>query len=76
MADKPRASRKGCAAVDGKSTLNRLELSGPQATRYHRIGHGAAAIERLFADLFLESREEAPKEIVLDFDATVARQSG
>jgi Transposase DDE domain group 1 len=70
LAEKLEADRERCAAVAGKSTLNRLELSGPEATRYHKIGHDAAAIERLFVDLFLESRAEAPDEIVLDFDAT------
>jgi Transposase DDE domain group 1 len=70
LAEKLEAGRADCAAVAGKSTLNRLELSGSEATRYHKIGHDAAAIERLFVDLFLESRLEAPEEIVLDFDAT------
>jgi hypothetical protein len=70
LAEKLEASRKDCAAVAGKSTLNRLELSGAQATRYHKIGHDAAAVERLFVDLFLESRTQAPDEIILDFDAT------
>jgi Transposase DDE domain group 1 len=70
LAEKLEASRAGCAPVAGKSTLNRLELSGVEATRYHKIGHDAATIERLFVDLFLESRDTAPDEIVLDFDAT------
>jgi Transposase DDE domain group 1 len=70
LAGKLQARRKACQAVAGKSTLNRLELSGPQATRYHKIGHDTAAIERLFVELFLESRAAAPDEIILDFDAT------
>jgi Transposase DDE domain group 1 len=70
LAEKLEAGRGTCAAAAGKSTLNRLELSAPQATRYHKIGHDGAAVERLFVDLFLESRETAPEEIVLDFDAT------
>ena len=70
LAEKLEARREDCEAVAGKSTLNRLELSGPQATRYHKIAHDGAAIERLFVDLFLESREDAPQEIILDFDAT------
>jgi len=70
LAEKLEASRQDCQAVAGKSTLNRLELSGAEATRYHKIGHDGAAIERLFVELFLESRAEAPGEIVLDFDAT------
>jgi hypothetical protein len=64
------ASRRNCAAAAGKATLNRLELSGVQATRYHKIGHDAAAIERLLVDVFLEAHAAAPEEIVLDFDAT------
>jgi hypothetical protein len=70
LAQKLAPKRRGCAAVAGKATLNRLELSGPEATRYHKIGHDGAAIEALFIDLFLESREAAPDEIILDFDAT------
>jgi hypothetical protein len=53
----------------GKSTLNRLELIGRSA-RYHKIGYSAEAIDRLLADLFLESQVSAPAQIVLDLDAT------
>jgi hypothetical protein len=56
--------------VAGKSTLNRLERSREIATRYHNISHDPAAIEALFVDLFLEAHAKAPKEIVLDLDAT------
>jgi Transposase DDE domain group 1 len=70
LAEKLEASRRDCAAVAGKSTLNRLELSGLEPTRYHKIGYDGAAIERLLVDLFLESRRQAPEEIILDFDAT------
>lgn len=62
--------RSTCAALAGKSTLNRLELSRPEPTRYHRIGHGGAAIERLFVDLFVEAHAAAPEQIILDLDAT------
>ena len=54
----------------GKSTLNRLELSREIATRYQKISHDPAAIEALFVDLFLEAHARAPREIVLDLDAT------
>lgn len=64
------ARRRDCAPVAGKSTLNRLELSRPEPTRYHKIGHDPAAIEALFVDLFLEAHAGAPKQIVLDLDAT------
>jgi hypothetical protein len=65
----PRRQKK-CAAVAGKSTLNRLELSGPAPSRYKKISHDPAAIEALFVDLFLEAHGAAPDEIVIDLDAT------
>ena len=53
----------------GKSTLNRLELTGRSA-RYHKIVYSAEAMDRLLADLFIESHAALPTEIVLDLDAT------
>ena len=44
-ARKLEARRKECAAVAGKSTLNRLELSRAEPTRYHKIAYDEAAIE-------------------------------
>jgi hypothetical protein len=70
LAGKLKSRRKDCAPVAGKSTLNRLELSRPLPTRYHKISHDGAAIEGLFVDLFLEAHERPPKEIILDLDAT------
>jgi hypothetical protein len=70
LAGKLEARRKDCAPVAGKSTLNRLELSGPKPSRYHKIAHDPGKIEALFVDLFLESHDAPPKEIVLDLDAT------
>jgi Transposase DDE domain group 1 len=70
LAGKLEAKRKNCAPLAGKSTLNRLEHAPSQPSRYHKIGHDAAAIERLFVDLFLEAYKTPPKEIVLDLDAT------
>ena len=64
------AKRSDCEALAGKSTLNRLELSRTEPTRYHKIAHDPAAIEGLFVDLFLEAHRRAPREIVLDLDAT------
>ena len=64
------ARRSGCAALAGKSTLNRLELSQMEPTRYHKISHDGAAIERLFIDLFLDAHRRAPAQIILDLDAT------
>jgi hypothetical protein len=70
LAGKLAAKRSDCAALAGKSTLNRLELSRPEATRYHKISHDPAAIEALLVDLFLESQAKAPAQIILDLDAT------
>ena len=39
LAGKLQACRQECAPVAGKSTLNRLELSRPEVTRYHKIAH-------------------------------------
>ena len=55
-----------CAALAGKSTLNRLEHGAAEADRYRRIAHDGAAIEALFVDLFPDAHAQAPKEIVLD----------
>ncbi len=66
LAGKLAARRSDCAPLAGKSTLNRLELSRPAPTRYHKIAHDPAAIERLFVDLFLEAQRTAPKQIILD----------
>jgi DDE family transposase len=70
LAGKIKAGRTDCAPVAGKSTLNRLELSREVATRYHKIAHDPAAIEALFVTLFLEAHETAPRDIVIDLDAT------
>ena len=70
LAGKLEARREDCAPVAGKSTLNRLELSRLQPTRYHQIWQNPIAIKRLLVDLFLEAHERAPREIILDLDAT------
>jgi hypothetical protein len=70
LAGKLAAHRSDCAALAGKSTLNRLELSQMEPTRYHRIGHDGTAIEALFVDLFLDAHRRAPEQIILDLDAT------
>ena len=70
LGGKLEARRSTCAALAGKSTLNRLELSRSEPTRYHKIGHDGAAIERLFVELFLEAHAAAPDQIILDLDAT------
>jgi hypothetical protein len=70
LAGKLAAKRADCAPLAGKSTLNRLELSRPIATRYHKVSHDPAAIERMFVDVFLEAHRGPPAQIVLDLDAT------
>lgn len=64
------AHRKDCAPLAGKSTLNRLELSRSEPTKYHKVSHDPAAIEALFTTLFIEAHRKAPKQIILDLDAT------
>jgi hypothetical protein len=53
----------------GKSTLNRLELTG-RSGRYHKIGYSAEALDRLLVDLYIEAHAAPPTQIVLDLDAT------
>ena len=57
----------------GKSTLNRLELSGATVAdreRYKKITVDHAAVDRLFVNAFVQAHATAPTEIVLDLDAT------
>jgi len=70
LGGKLEARRADCAPLAGKSTLNRMELSRSQPTRYHKISYEAAAIEALFVDLFLDAHAAPPAQIVLDLDAT------
>jgi hypothetical protein len=70
LTGKLEAKRKGCAPLAGKSTLNRLEHAPSDPSRYHKIGHDGAAIERLLVGLFLDAHKGLPKQIILDLDAT------
>ncbi len=55
----------------GKSTLNRLELSGSSAdSPYCKIVADLDAIGNLLVDLFLDAHSESPQEIILDIDPT------
>ena len=66
-----RPSVRDCAPVAGKSTLNRLEhRPRREAGKYHKIDYDAPSLEALFVDIFLDGHKRAPKEIVLDLDAT------
>src|SRR5450755_442419 len=53
----------------GKSTLNRLELTG-RSLRYHKISYSAESMDRLLTDVYLESHAAPLAQIVLDLDAT------
>lgn len=60
-------------ALASSSTLNRLELTpfGANAqSRYKKVVYHPDRFEALLVDLFLDSFNKAPKEIILDFDAT------
>src|SRR6266581_5154425 len=63
----------GEKALAGKSTLNRLELTGETVSRNERykkivLDHGA--VDRLLVEAFLQAHREEPKEIILELDAT------
>jgi hypothetical protein len=70
LAGKLAARRADCAPLAGKSTLNRLELSRDEPTRYHRLAASTAKVEALFVELFLDAHEAPPEQIILDLDAT------
>jgi Transposase DDE domain group 1 len=61
-------------SLAGKSTLNRLELTLPQADaaqqRYKKILFDPESADRLLVDLFVEAHASPPAEIILDLDAT------
>jgi hypothetical protein len=71
-ADRRREQDRGKAGA-GKSTLNRLELTPQEAdasARYKKIVYQSEGLDRLLVDLFLESHDQPPAEIILDLDAT------
>ena len=60
-------------ALAGSSTLNRLELGEPataECDRYKKIVADRQMIDVLLVDLFLESQQQPPAQVVLDLDAT------
>jgi hypothetical protein len=60
-------------ALAGKSTLNRLELTGAEVSqdeRYKKIALDTAAVDQMLVEVFLQAHREAPKQIVLDLDCT------
>ena len=59
--------------LGGKSTLNRLERTPAHpawADRYHKISYWDEALDKLLVEIFREAHRQAPREIVLDLDAT------
>src|SRR5271155_1742264 len=54
----------------GKSTLNRMELGAGTKDRYKKITFWKDAIDELLVQVFLESHQKAPAQIVLDVDPT------
>ena len=60
-------------ALAGKNTLNRLELTPVDAnarSRYKKMVVDEQELSRLLVSHFIDSYRHAPKEIVLDVDAT------
>jgi hypothetical protein len=60
-------------ALAGKSTLNRLELTEkqvPSGERYKKIAMDSDAVDGVMVDIFLEAHRRAPRQIILDLDAT------
>ena len=71
LAGKLTAKRSNCAALAGKSTLNRLEHAAKVGSDpYHKITYDEAGIAALFVTLCLESYWAPPKRFVIDLDAT------
>ena len=73
MGEERKRERDRGNALAGKSTLNRLELTGAEvseAERYKKIALEEAAVERMLVDVFLQAHGEPPPEIILDLDAT------
>jgi hypothetical protein len=67
-----RNSDKG-KALASSSTVNRVELTRANASskeRYKKIVYHPEKMEQLFIDVFLDAYTQAPKEVILDFDAT------
>jgi len=54
----------------GKSTLNRMELGTGTNDRYRKITFWKEAVDELLVNVFLESHQSAPAEIVVDVDTT------
>jgi hypothetical protein len=62
--------RVGEEPLAGKSTLNRLELSTAEPSRYKKIHCQREALDELLTAVFVEAHCEPPERIVLDLDVT------
>jgi hypothetical protein len=68
-----RVKRDRGHGLAGKSTLNRLELTPPDAdeeSRYKKIVADGEAIRRFFVDVYLDTTPKPTEPIILDVDAT------
>lgn len=71
VSGKLEAKRTDCAALAGKSTLNRLEHAPrTEDDRYRKLSLDEEAMKRLFVSLFLKGQSSPPERIILDLDAT------
>lgn len=71
--DRPRQRDKG-KPLAGKSTLNRLELTGqeldPLEQRYKKITANWKQIRQFFIEMFLQTSQQVGEQIVLDLDGS------
>ena len=73
LSGKLEGRRKRCAALSGKSTLNRLEHArrGGKLGRYHKIEHDPEALQAVLLESFIDSwKGRPPSRLVLDIDST------
>lgn len=54
----------------GKSTLNRVELSTAQPSRYKKVHCRGETLDELLTAVFVEAHPQPPEQIVLDLDVT------
>lgn len=61
------------AGLATSSTLNRVELARPDDAEFHRYKRVVLReefVDQVLLDVFFQSFDEVPEEVVLDFDAT------
>ncbi len=71
--ERRREKRDRGKALAGKSTLNRLELTKKEVSpeeRYKKIAVNTDAVDQVMVDVFVQAHRRAPREIILDLDAT------